>query len=91
MFKWYGRDFSGNKELIYLIVFPLFFTLIYSDVLENTTFSVYLEVMIIIITAALIAYLTVVLSSPLYLWVGIVYAVVFLTWLVQLKGKLLNY
>lgn len=90
MFKWYGSIF-GNKELLYLIAFCSFSGVSYSAVLENKAYSIYLEVVRISLTAALIAYLTVVLSSPLYLWVGIAYAVVFLTWLVQLKGKLLNY
>lgn len=93
MFKWYGNvlDQNNPKELIILIIFSVFASVSFSAVLENKSYSTYLEVTRIILTSLLIAYMQVKFDNLLYLFLGIAYAATFLTWLFQLKGKLLNY
>lgn len=90
MFKWYGV-LLGNQEIVWLTVFCGFSSYSYSAVLENKTYSVYLELARIILTAGVIFYLAVQLGGGIFVLFAPVYLLLFFTWLFQLKGKLLNY
>lgn len=90
MFKWYGHEL-GNREMVVVIAFCAYSGVSYSSVLENKNYSAYLEVFRVLFTATLIALASVNFNNQLLLFVGALYAVLFLGWLFKLRGRILNY
>jgi alkylglycerol monooxygenase len=90
MFRWYG-NLLDDQDMAGLIGFCVFSGISYSAVLENKSYSAYLEVTRVVLTSSIIAYLTLIFSNPIYAIFGAAYAVLFLTWLFRLRRKLINY
>ncbi len=90
MFKWYG-NLLDDQDMVVVIIYCAFCGVSYSAVLENKSYSVYLEVVRVCVTSVLIACLTFMLSNPIYLILGFGYCAIFIWWLHKLKGRLLNY
>ncbi|MFT6716030.1 MAG: alkylglycerol monooxygenase [Saprospiraceae bacterium] len=89
LFRWYGT--LNENDMTVFIIYCISSAASYGVILENKSYSAYVEVIKIILASAMIVYMSVLFDNPLFLFLGPAYAVIFLSWLFQLKGRLLNY